>query len=723
MLSIYAWSIYSRPLATNADSAISASHQDPYPQRARRAQLSEPNAENSCSISLASRAPIANSRPAFFQVVVKMSDPQPPLSASLSYGDGFERKYWAAPAGGPDSGGLRWFALGRAMGVRLADGSPEASTGRLYVAAGWYDLDCLVLDSAGNSAAGTRRVYVYESEPRQAAGGRLDLLAPPALPHTTALPAALHAWRLEADGVEGDPGSWRLMEWLRAPGRYRLTWLVPDVEHPDSDMPYAADPAIPAGSGPDFGSGSGVAALGGVEVVAVSTTPGYVVPAAPPPPGLPPPFPRVRSPGDYWLAPPQQGDGWTDTEPQQPFWDMRAHVAQQGPGREETTAEGRERRESGVQGKEEEAVDEASVGGGGQQEGLGPGVAAVLFDGRVLLPRNPAVYAYWASPRRPAAEGGGSGESGWCPAYAPASPPSRIASKHQAAILFLPSIFSDCLYGDEDGRQRTYTTRAYGQPDAYGRTPYILDRWAGASVYDSTPEASTARLYGKSGWYNVTCRVQDSAGRLATGTRRVYVYAATPRAALGGWPTLLTGPGTGTDAPTPATESLPVTWADPGLPPATFRVLDLQIQDSGLGSGFPYGIVHGYLSARALSPDPAADPGDPDSWSLATTRRVDFVRRQGGDGTTWALAPEDATDPSHPADPNPQPGSAISTFKLRVPGRYRLTWTVPDPQNPDSDTPYASDPEFVELLVRAQDPGLHVKREQVLEKVVKARPS
>lgn len=111
---------------------------------------------------------------------------------------------------------------------------------------------------------------------------------------------------------------------------------------------------------------------------------------------------------------------------------------------------------------------------------------------------------------------------------------------------------------------------------------------------------------------------QDSAGRLATGTRRVYVYAATPRAALGGWPTLLTGPGTGTDAPTPATESLPVTWADPGLPPATFRVLDLQIQDSGLGSGFPYGIVHGYLSARALSPDPAADPGDPDSWSLAT---------------------------------------------------------------------------------------------------------
>ena len=54
--------------ATNADSAISASHQDPYPQRARRAQLSEPNAENSCSISLASRAPIANSRPAFFQV-------------------------------------------------------------------------------------------------------------------------------------------------------------------------------------------------------------------------------------------------------------------------------------------------------------------------------------------------------------------------------------------------------------------------------------------------------------------------------------------------------------------------------------------------------------------------------------------------------------------------------------------------------------------------------
>ncbi|PNW83764.1 hypothetical protein CHLRE_04g216774v5 [Chlamydomonas reinhardtii] len=316
--------------------------------------------------------------------------------------------------------------------------------------------------------------------------------------------------------------------------------------------------------------------------------------------------------------------------------------------------------------------------------------------------------------------GGGSGSTGMgdtgadvcdiLPAWSPANPPiagERVARFQVVARIAAPSppLLATLQYGDEDGRQRTYTTRAYGQPDAYGRTPYILDRWAGASVYDSTPEASTARLYGKSGWYNVTCRVQDSAGRLATGTRRVYVYAATPRAALGGWPTLLTGPGTGTDAPTPATESLPVTWADPGLPPATFRVLDLQIQDSGLGSGFPYGIVHGYLSARALSPDPAADPGDPDSWSLATTRRVDFVRRQGGDGTTWALAPEDATDPSHPADPNPQPGSAISTFKLRVPGRYRLTWTVPDPQNPDSDTPYASDPEFVELLVRAQDPG------------------
>ncbi|KAG2425152.1 hypothetical protein HXX76_013906 [Chlamydomonas incerta] len=297
------------------------------------------------------------------------------------------------------------------------------------------------------------------------------------------------------------------------------------------------------------------------------------------------------------------------------------------------------------------------------------------------------------------------------PSWGAANPPiagQRVARFQVLARIKTPSppLLAVLQYGDEGGRQRKYTTRQYGQPDSYGRTPFILDRWAGASVYDTAPEASTARMYGASGWYDVTCQVQDSAGRLAAGTRRVYIYAAQPRPASGGRLALLTGPGTGTDAAAAGgsgggPDSLPVTWADPGLPPATFRVLDLVIQDSGPGSDFPYRVVHGYLRARVLSPDPAADPTDPSSWSLVAIVRVNFVRREDGDGTTWALAPGDAADTSA----TPEPGASVFAFKLRAPGRYRLTWLVPDPQNPDSDAPYAAGPDPVELLVRAQDAG------------------
>ncbi|KAG2486669.1 hypothetical protein HYH03_014724 [Edaphochlamys debaryana] len=289
-----------------------------------------------------------------------MLNPQLPILATLSYGDGLTRQYQAVPYGiSTDSYGRSVFLLDRAVGSAYSDSSPDASTGRRYAAPGNVTLTCVAQDDAGSSAEGTLAdMYVYPSPPRVARGGQLALL--PASPSDPAgvvyvdgdrPPATLSVSTLDLNGPspatwqvhqvtatltiqklwpsDADPEEvsswveWRSLtaafrrtstiSWVLAdpstspwtfkfnfPGLYRLTWLVPDVEFPYSGRPYAS-------SGP-------------IEITAVAADPSFVEPGAPLPPSPPPPPPPPsplppRSPREWWWAwpPPMEEGGWAES--------------------------------------------------------------------------------------------------------------------------------------------------------------------------------------------------------------------------------------------------------------------------------------------------------------------------------------------------------------------------------------------------------------------------